>query len=175
MDQSRFSFLADVGDAWFAGLEFNTDVFMAPGYYALMGFAVPGAIGAAIAAPELRPIVLVGDGAFQMTGNELSTLVANGLNAIVIVLNNGYFKMLAAMDGHRDYYNLNNWDYVKYAEALGCWGAYARSGLELSHALELALAASKPFVIEAVLQKEDHAPIMLRIKEFFAETDGKGH
>ncbi len=175
LDQSRFSFLADVGDAWFAGLELNTEVFMAPGYYASMGFAVPGAIGAAIAAPELRPIVLVGDGAFQMTGNELSTLVANGLNAIVIVLNNGYFKMLAALDGHRDYYNLNNWDYVKYAEALGCRGAYARSGLELSHALELALAASEPFVIEAVLQKEDHAPIMQRIKEFFAETDGKGH
>jgi indolepyruvate decarboxylase len=173
LDQSRFSFLADVGDAWFAGLELDADIFMAPGYYATMGFAVPGAIGAGIADPTLRPIVLVGDGAFQMTGNELSTLVANRVNAIVIVLNNGYYKMLSALDGHRDYYNLPNWDYVKYAEALGCPGARARTGEQLYRALEMALAASQPFVIEAVLQKDDHAPVMQRIKDFFEQAAGK--
>lgn len=175
LDQTRFSYLTDIGDAWFAGLELDADIFMAPGYYATMGFAIPGAIGAGVAAPHLRPIVLVGDGAFQMTGNELSTLVANKLNAIVIVLNNGYYKMLAALDGHQDYYNLHNWDYVKYAEALGCSGACVRTGAELYKALEQALAANKTFVIEAVLHREDHAPIMKRIKDFFEQASGKGH
>ncbi len=174
LNQSRFSFLTDIGDAWFAGLELDADVFMAPGYYATMGFAVPGAIGAGLAAPHLRPLVLVGDGAFQMTGNELSTLVANRLNAIVIVLNNGYFNMLSALDGHRDYYNVHNWDYVKYAEALGCSGARAETGTELYQALERALAVSQPFLIEAVLQKSDHAPIMQRIKDFIEQAAGPG-
>jgi indolepyruvate decarboxylase len=175
LDQRRFSFLADIGDAWFAGLELDADVFMAPGFYATMGFAVPGAIGAGIAAPNLRPLVLVGDGAFQMTGNELSTLVANRLNAIVIVLNNRYYKMLSALDGHREYYNLHNWDYVKYAEALGCSGARARTKAELYQALEQALVVSAPFMIEAILQKEDHAPVMQRIKDFIEQATGAAH
>ncbi len=172
LNQSRFSFLTDIGDAWFAGLELDADVFMAPGYYATMGFAVPGAVGAGIAAPHLRPLVLVGDGAFHMTGNELSTLIAHRLNAIIIVLNNGYFNMLSALDGHHDYYNVHNWDYVKYAEALGCSGARAATGAELYHALERALAVSEPFLIEAVLQKTDHAPIMQRIKDFIEQAAG---
>lgn len=167
LDQTGFSFLADVGDAWFAGLELDADIFMAPGYYASMGFAVPGAVGAALAAPSLRPMVLVGDGAFQMTGSELSTLVANRLNGIVIVLNNGYYKMLSALDTHREYYNLNNWDYVQYAKALGCPGRQVRTAAELRQALAEALAADTPFLIEVPLDRDDHAPIMRRIRDYF--------
>lgn len=173
LDQKGFSFLADVGDAWFVGLELNVDVFMAPGYYASMGFAVPGAVGAAIASPDLRPIVLVGDGAFQMTGNELSTIVANKLNAIIIVLNNRYYKMLAALDGHQDYYNLHNWDYVKYAESLGCVGIRAANERQLQYALDLALTTNAPVVIEVMLDKDDHAPIMQRIKAYFGKDKSK--
>jgi indolepyruvate decarboxylase len=166
LDHRMFSFLADVGDGWFTGLELEADLFMAPGYYASMGFAVPGAVGAALAAPDRRPVVLVGDGAFQMTGNELSTLIANKLNPLVIVLNNGYYKMLSALDGHREYYNLHNWDYVQYAGALGCPGARARTSEELDRILDQALGSDNGFLIEAVLQKEDHAPIMQRISDY---------
>ncbi|WP_136808789.1 alpha-keto acid decarboxylase family protein [Desulfosediminicola flagellatus] len=173
LNQTEHSFLADVGDAWFAGLEIDADIFMAPGYYASMGFAVPGAVGAALAAPDLRPIVLVGDGAFQMTGSELSTLVANNLNPIVIVLNNGYYKMLSALDKHRDYYNLNNWDYVKYAEALGCAGERVETGNELDKALEHALSSDKVYLIEALLHREDHAPMMQNIRNYFKAAGDK--
>ncbi|WP_136799334.1 alpha-keto acid decarboxylase family protein [Desulfosediminicola ganghwensis] len=167
IDQSKFSYLADVGDAWFAGLELNADIFMAPGYYASMGFAVPGALGAAMAAPDLRPLVLVGDGAFQMTGSELSTLVAQGHKPIVLVLNNGYYKMLAALDQHRDYYNLAHWDYVAYAEALGCPGVRVQTAAQLNRALHHACTIDGPYLIEAILSREDHAPMMRRIKEYF--------
>ena len=51
LDPSRYSFTADVGDSWFIGLELRTEVFLAAGYYASMGFAVPGALGAGIAEP----------------------------------------------------------------------------------------------------------------------------
>jgi indolepyruvate decarboxylase len=166
LDQTKYCYLADVGDALFAGIELETDYFMAPGYYASMGFAVPGAVGAALAAPKLRPIVMVGDGAFQMTGNELSTLVAHNLNPIIFVFNNGYYKMLSALDKHRDYYNLNNWDYVQYAEALGCAGERVQTSNELSEAIATALSRNEAYLIEMILAKDDHAPIMKRIKEY---------
>ena len=86
--------IADAGDALFASSDLvihRQTEFISPAYYTSMGFAVPAALGAMIARPDLRPIVLVGDGAFQMTGMELSTIVRHGLSPIVIVLDNqGY-------------------------------------------------------------------------------------
>src|SRR5439155_6495851 len=79
--------IADVGDALFGAADLNIHQrteFLGPAYYASMGFAVPAGIGAQLANPKLRPLVLVGDGAFQMTGMELSTAVRYKLNPIVI-------------------------------------------------------------------------------------------
>src|SRR3954468_23322540 len=86
--------VADVGDALFGATDLfirQRTEFLGPAYYASMGFAVPAAIGAQIANPKLRPLVLVGDGAFQMTGLELATMARYNLNPVIIVLNNrGY-------------------------------------------------------------------------------------
>ncbi|HXV28047.1 MAG TPA: thiamine pyrophosphate-binding protein, partial [bacterium] len=86
--------IADPGDALFAGADLvihGKTEFLSPAYYTSMGFAVPASLGAQLADPELRPLVLVGDGAFQMTGMELSTIARFKLSPIVVVLNNaGY-------------------------------------------------------------------------------------
>ena len=112
LDQSKYSFVADVGDCWFIGLELRADVFLAPGYYASMGFGVPGALGAGRGRPSRRPFALVGDGAFQMTGTELATMVDQGLRPIVLLLNNGSYGMLEALDAPRPYYDRRPWDYL---------------------------------------------------------------
>src|SRR5262249_26048576 len=81
--------IADVGDSLFGALDLTIHgqvEFLSPAYYCSMGFAVP-AIGAQLANPKLRPIVIVGDGAFQMTGMEISTISRFALNPIIIVLN----------------------------------------------------------------------------------------
>jgi len=62
--------------------------YLAQGYYASMGFGVPGALGAEIAT-GLRPLVLCGDGAFQMTGPEIAHAPRYGLKPIVLLINNG--------------------------------------------------------------------------------------
>src|SRR2546426_5886786 len=83
--------VADVGDALFGAADLyihKRTEFLGPAYYASMGFAVPAAIGAQLADPKLRPLVLVGDGAFQMTGMELATAGRVNLNPVVVVLNN---------------------------------------------------------------------------------------
>jgi len=70
--------IADPGDALFASSDLvihRQTEYIAPAYYTSMGFAVPAALGVMVARPDLRPIVLVGDGAFQMTGMELSTII----------------------------------------------------------------------------------------------------
>lgn len=66
--------ISDVGDALFGSIElciYRNAEFLSPAYYTSMGFAVPASIGAQMANPKLRALVIVGDGAFQMTGMEL--------------------------------------------------------------------------------------------------------
>jgi indolepyruvate decarboxylase len=66
----RVPLISDIGDCLFASLHANPSLMLAPAFYASMGYAVPAAIGVQ-AVTGLRPVVLVGDGAFQMTGLEL--------------------------------------------------------------------------------------------------------
>jgi indolepyruvate decarboxylase len=113
--------LADVGDALFAGADLimhRKTKFLSPAYYASLGFAVPASIGAQLADQTLRPLVIVGDGAFQMTGMELSTAIRYGLNPIVVVLNNGiYLTEQLMLEG--PFNNLQAWQYAKIPQIIG--------------------------------------------------------
>ena len=115
--------IADPGDALFASSELrirNQTEFMSPAYYTSMGFAVPAALGVGIANRKLRPIVLVGDGAFQMTGTELSTVVRHGLDPIVIVLDNqGYGTERLLHPGDYEFNEIQTWNYSKFPDLLG--------------------------------------------------------
>jgi len=76
-----YAVVAESGDMLFAGLDVRVERnggYLAQGYYASMGFGVPGALGAEIGA-RLRPLVLCGDGAFQMTGPEIAHAPRYGL------------------------------------------------------------------------------------------------
>ncbi len=110
--------VSDVGDAIFGAVGIRTlkrAEFIAPAYYLSMGFAVPASIGVSMAAPHLRPIVLVGDGAFQMTGTELSTAVRLSIKPIIIILNNdGYGTMRQIRDGRFNI--ITRWNYTKICE-----------------------------------------------------------
>ena len=86
---------ADIGDCLFTAMEIDNTALAAPGYYAGMGFGVPAGIGVA-AATGRRPLVLVGDGAFQMTGWELGNCRRYGLDPIVVLFNNKSWEMLRA-------------------------------------------------------------------------------
>jgi TPP-dependent 2-oxoacid decarboxylase len=115
--------IADIGDSLFGALDLTihgqTD-FLSPAYYSSMGFAVPAAIGAQLANPRLRPIVIVGDGAFQMTGMEISTISRFALNPIIIVLNNnGYGTERPMLDG--PFNDILPWNYYRIPEII-CHG-----------------------------------------------------
>ena len=103
MLDDRMVVIADIGDSLFGAADLSMSrrtEFISPAYYTSMGFAVPAAVGAGMANPGLRPLVIVGDGAFQMTGMELSTIARHGLNPIVVVLNNhGYTTERFLLEG----------------------------------------------------------------------------
>ncbi len=107
-----------------------------------MGFAVPAALGVQVARPELRPIVLVGDGAFQMTGMELSNIVRYGFNPVVIVLDNkGYGTERLLYAGEHAFNDIQPWQYHKLPELLGGGTGYeVASEGEFDAALRTALA-----------------------------------
>ena len=114
--------IADVGDSLFAATELKTHdrgEFLSPAYYTSMGFSIPAALGAATARPDHRIVVLVGDGAFQMTGQELSTLIARGHNPIVILLDNhGYGTERYLHEGDWRYNEIPQLELLRTAQGL---------------------------------------------------------
>ncbi len=161
--------VCDVGDCLYAGMSIKTDCFIAPGYYCTMGFGVPGGIGVQLADKKKRPLVLVGDGAFQMTGTEISTAVKEKLNPIIVIFNNASYAMLKFMDISRDqdYYKLPNWDYVSFARALGAEGYQAQTRMQFDLALQKALKSEGPVIIDAQISPDDISPTLRRMTEFF--------
>jgi len=136
--------ICDPGDSLFAAIDLQIHrrtEFLSPAYYTSMGFAVPAALGVQIRDPRRhRPLVFVGDGAFQMSGQELSTIARNGLNPIIFVLNNkGYTTERFLSEG--PYNDIQNWAYHLYPELIGSgWGCEVHTEGELEAALEHARA-----------------------------------
>ncbi len=142
--------ICDIGDSLFGGADLTIHrrtEFLSPAYYTSMGFAVPAAVGSQIRNRRLRPIVFVGDGAFQMTGQELSTVVRRGLNPIIFVLNNkGYTTERIIHDG--SYNDIHEWAYHRYPQVLReGWGCEVRTEGQLEEALVEAEANKKSFSI----------------------------
>ncbi len=135
-----------------------------------MGFAIPAAVGAQLGKPGSRPLVIVGDGAFQMTGTELSTTIRYGLNPIILVLNNhGYGTICPLAEG--PFNDIVNWRYTHLPEMLGAGCAFAvQTEGEFDAAMKVALEETQHFVlIEAELDKSDMSPALTRLAEKVSE------
>lgn len=172
--------LADVGDALFAGADLiirgNTR-FLSPAYYASLGFAVPASIGAQLADRTLRPLVIVGDGAFQMTGMELSTALRYNLNPIVVVLNNGiYLTEQLMLNG--DFNDLQPWNYSNAPELIGGGqGFHIETEDQFNSAISHALSHRNMYsIIDVCLERNDKSPALDRLttnlaKRFYDHHD----
>jgi indolepyruvate decarboxylase len=163
--------IADPGDALFASSDLvihRQTEYIAPAYYCSMGFAVPAALGVMVARPELRPIVLVGDGAFQMTGMELSSVVRYGFHPIVIVLDNkGYGTERWLHPGEHAYNDVQPWNYHLLPKLLGGGAGYeARTEGEFDRALRQALADRSGFsLIHVHLGRDDASQALERLAQ----------
>jgi len=167
MLDERMVVIADVGDSLFGAADLSMSrrtEFLGPAYYTSMGFAVPASVGVGMANPSIRALVIVGDGAFQMTGMELSTVVRYGLNPIVVVLNNhGYTTERFLLDG--PFNDIQEWQFHKIPEVFGRGlGLEVRTEGDLDAALDRALANTDSFsILNVHLDPFDRSPALERL------------
>jgi indolepyruvate decarboxylase len=164
---------SDVGDCLFAALEIENTELAAPGYYAGMGFGVPAGFGVA-AATGRRPLVLVGDGAFQMTGWELGNCRRYGLDPIVLVFNNRSWEMLRAFQPESRFNDLDDWHFADIAPSLGGHGERVASRRDLVAALDRAVARRGRFsLIEVMLPRGVQSNALSRFVSGFQAARAK--
>lgn len=141
---------SDMGDCLFTAMEIENTALAAPGYYAGMGFGVPAGIGVA-ATTGRRPLILVGDGAFQMTGWELGNCRRYGFDPIVVVFNNASWEMLRVFQPESGFNDLDDWNFSAMAPAMGGVGERVTTRRDLAAALERAAARRGVFSLVEVM------------------------
>jgi acetolactate synthase-1/2/3 large subunit len=125
-----------------------------------MGFALPAAIGAKMACPEKEVWVIAGDGGFQMTAAELSTIVQEGIKINIAIINNGYLGMVRQWqeffyDRNYESTPLVSPDFVKLADAHGIPGRAVRTRADVASAVAEARSSKGPFLLNFMVEKED--------------------
>lgn len=128
--------------------------YLTPGGSTTMGFALPAAVGAKLAAPDRPAIAIMGDGGFMFTAPELATAVQNEVNIVVIIFNDkgyGWIKFMQDMYfGRRIQTELANPDFMKLAESFGIQATRVDTPEGLSAALASAVRADSSVLIEVV-------------------------
>jgi indolepyruvate decarboxylase len=153
---------SDMGDCLFTAMDMTPTAIVAPGYYATMGPGVPFGLGLQAASGK-RPLILVGDGAFQMTGWELGNCRRYGWNPIVLVFNNTAWGMLKAFQADVGYNDLDDWHFAAMASSLGGKGVRVATRKALAAALEDAVADESAFrLIEIMIPRGELSRTMER-------------
>ncbi|CAL9751837.1 unnamed protein product [Musa acuminata subsp. burmannicoides] len=162
--------IAETGDSWFncqklklpegCGYEFQMQ-------YGSIGWSVGATLGYAQAAKDKRVIACIGDGSFQVTAQDVSTMLRCGQNTIIFLINNGGYTI--EVEIHDGPYNvIKNWNYTGLVDAIhngegNCWTAKVTCEEELKEAIETAMGAKKDCLcfIEIIVHKDDTSKELL--------------
>ncbi len=126
-----------------------------------MGFALPAAMGAKLAMPHKQVVAVIGDGGYQMTMQELGTIMQYKIPVKILLLNNNFLGMVRQWQqlfhGKRySFTEMQNPDFVKIAEAYGIRARKVEKREDLQDALKVMLASKESYFLEAVVGKEDN-------------------
>lgn len=159
--------IVDTGDSMLSACDLDLPdcPYLCQAFYASIGYALPAALGAGFARPEMRPVVIIGDGAFQQTATEMSSLVRHGMNPVILLINNdGYAIERIFVDGA--FNDLHMWNYAKAPEFFGGgWGCVVKTEEDLDAALGKAEAEPDTLAfLEIRLPRDDISENLRRLR-----------
>ncbi|MCK4354083.1 MAG: biosynthetic-type acetolactate synthase large subunit [Dehalococcoidia bacterium] len=148
--------------------------FISSGGLGTMGFELPAAMGAKVGQPEETVWCIAGDGGFQMTVQELGTIVQEHLAVKIAIINNGYLGMVRQWQEffyERRYVDTKLWnpDFVKIAEAYDIPGIKVKSREEVTPAIQKAMDYPGPFLIDFVVEPEENVYPMVQPGESLSQ------
>jgi indolepyruvate decarboxylase len=167
--------LAEPGDAFCASPEFHIEEaenFIVQDYYCSIGYCTPAALGVSLARPGKRSVVLTGDGAFQMTAQEVSTLARQRCPAIFVLINNDGYLIERRLHQDGPYNDIQMWQYSKlpgvFDRSSFVIGLLVKTEEELAQAMKLAIEEKDKLVfIEILLPDRDCSKGLERLGESF--------
>lgn len=144
--------------------------------WASIGYTLPAALGAGVAQPDRRTVLIIGDGAAQLTVQELGSFDREELNPVIVVVNNSGYTIERAIHGEKSYYNdIVEWDWQKIPAAFGIDSAQvfrATTPAELDGAIAAAAAdQSRMTLIEAVVPTMDMPPLLTELAQSAAKAN----
>jgi TPP-dependent 2-oxoacid decarboxylase len=165
--------IAEAGVALFSAAETlmpDGTTFLGQTFYASIGYTVGATVGACLAAPGRRVVRFVGDGAFQVTCQDLSTVIRNGLKPVIVLLNNdGYTIERVFCD--RPYNDIQPWKYHRLVDVFGKGRSFdVRTEGDLEEALRQAAAADSVVLIEVHTDRLDCSEVLKRVGAALART-----
>jgi TPP-dependent 2-oxoacid decarboxylase len=161
---------AEIGTALYGVLDLRlppeSDLLGQP-VWSSIGFTLPAVLGAALARPDRRPVLFIGDGSAQLTVQELGTFYARGIRPAVFVLNNdGYTVERLLQSPNADYQDIVQWNWTELPAALGGTDvrtAKVRTVRELRDALQGASDPDHAWLIEVVLPRMDVPRLLVEL------------
>jgi len=173
--------LAEPGDAFCAAPEFHIEEaenFIVQAFYCSIGYCTPAALGVALARPQKRPVVLTGDGAFQMTAQEVSTLIRERCPVLILVINNDGYLIERVLHEDGPYNDIQMWQYSRLPEVFDngshTIGIRVTTEEELEQAMKIAAQEKDKLVlIEACLPNRDCSAGLERLGNTFRNAAQK--
>ena len=174
------SVIAETGDSWFNGMRLQLPSgarFEIQMQYGSIGWAVGATLGYCLGAPERRVVALIGDGSFQLTAQEVSTMIRYGVKPIIFLINNGGYTI--EVEIHDGPYNtIKNWDYAGLMAVFNAADGKGRGWQVSSHAaLDQAIGEARdhdgPALIEVAIDRDDCSKTLLTWGGHVAKNNGR--
>ncbi|WP_444889216.1 thiamine pyrophosphate-binding protein [Microbulbifer sp. DLAB2-AA] len=178
----KSTLLVETGDSWFNGMELSLPEgaqFEIQMQYGSIGWSVGASLGYALGMSKGRLISCIGDGSFQLTAQEISTMIRYGVNPIIFLINNGGYTI--EVEIHDGPYNtIKNWDYAKLIETFSAgegnaWGCRVTTQGELDQAITEAKKRSGLCLIEVLIDRNDCNVNLLRWGNQVARNNSRAH